>query len=258
MRLLSNAIFALILLTLSSNGQVVPKQDSERSSKELLSSKHISRDAGKQGQKIALVEIEDIWTLYDPIEKYSRPLYKDEFETTNQFETRIREHANATFYRGKSINESFMISLRGADSKYDADSKKMRFFARVNKIDPEYKRSGFGFAASNLYSIDIVKYFIVREKAIQVTYSLQFNEFSDFWNGRNEAHGFSIEMVLEADNAKRLKADTDAVAVVKFKKPYVKEDNSFLRYLQIELLDLYFVDRGTGKVLGKLSETRKR
>jgi hypothetical protein len=66
----------------------------------------------------------------------------------------------------------------------------------------------------------------------------------------------SAEVSLGIEEAKRLKNMSRAVVIVRFEEPYVGS-GIVDRQLQVRLIDVYFFDQQTGKVLAKVSQSSK-
>lgn len=67
--------------------------------------------------------------------------------------------------------------------------------------------------------------------------------------------GFAAEVSLNVEEAKRLKNTAKAVILVQFEEPYALYPLN--RQFQVRLIDAYFFDPGTGKILAKMSQAGK-
>lgn len=78
------------------------------------------------------------------------------------------------------------------------------------------------------------------------------------WDVADACFGYvSIEISLSVEEAKRLKSTTKAILVIQFEEPYVLE-SSYRRQFHVRLIDVYFFDQQTGKILAKMSQVGKQ
>ena len=193
----------------------------------------------------------------------NKRLVKSEFETTSEFEKRISEEIKKPIAYNLGLNDTFAFVVNGVGAEYNADTKLMSFFLHAandwGSLGLGIKRNGKeslycinwndeGWVGAN-YSIDTYKFF--------------FNELGNFVLAKKAGStGFSADIKLEAEDAKRLKTDVRAVAFVKFEEPYAQMDRLQVegymgRLFQVRLVDVYFFDPQTGKIFVKMSEAKK-
>ena len=177
---------------------------------------------------------ENIETLFSNLRTLEKTMVKSEFETTVQYQKRISEEMQKPIINDSKLKDTFFLVISRIRADYDADTQKMQYLLPISESYPKdnYTIKGFG----ERYSIDIV-----------------FNDINNLIPKTKFYLGvFPIEVSLGMEEAKRLKATTKAVALVKLKKPYI---NIF--DLNVNLIDFYLFDPQTGKILAKLSKVKE-
>lgn len=174
----------------------------------------------------------DTKMLFDKLVDLRKQLEKSEFETTVEYQKRAGEEKQKFILDGLRIDDKFFLVVPDVlQSSYDADLHKMQFFLPV----PQGPSIGLGGSQA------------VRFKEVNGLPLIGGGEY---------ARGFSIEISLSVEAAKRLKNTTKAILVVQFEEPYVV-GSSFRREFQVRLIDVYFFDQQTGKILAKMSQVGK-
>lgn len=181
-------------------------------------------------------------------------LQKNEFETTAEYGKRAAQVKSKPIIENLTLNDTFQLvvspSALGLESTYNADSQKMNFFLVVwkneraelyRRFGERDKRSIYDLADANLYQIHLDSGAIFFDD----TNGLQLSK--KFWDG------FSTDLSLNVEDAKRIKKTARAAILIKFEEPYVLRtcDNP---QLQVRLIDVYLFDQQTGKILVKMSQ----
>ncbi len=202
--------------------------------------------------------IYEVETIYNKLEEYKRPLYKDEFETTSQYEKRVSEKIQSPIISNLKIKDSFLLSLGSGVIKYDADSQKMLFLLPIKTVDSESKYDS-DFEKNNQYSINLTEFKVWSGKAYEFTYQIFFNEVGNFTRkSNNERQGFSAEISINVEDAKLLKDKVKVVALVQFQEPYIANINSYIKEFQVKVIDIYFYNSETRKIIAKMSEAKNK
>jgi tetratricopeptide (TPR) repeat protein len=181
-------------------------------------------------------------------------LVKSEFETTAAYETRAAEEKQKPILGDRTIQDTFSFAASGVQAEYNADSQTMTFFLPVNKNilaealrglkSTQDKKSARDLSRVSLYNISLKD-------------SDDSEVFFDWVSGfelsdKNYSQGFSAKVVLDVEEAKRLKAGVKAIVLVQFEEPYAIETYSSKVQFQTRLIDVQFFDQKTGKVLAKM------
>ena len=187
-------------------------------------------------------------------------LTKSEFETTAQYEKRAIEEIQKPITGNLTVKDSFSIVVPRVEAEYNADTQKMRFSLSVweNIIQPsgdvQGKKTARNLEDFNLYRI------IWRDD--DEIYGLYFDELNNLaLTGKGFDSKFIAEVSLEVEEAKRLKNTVKAAVLVKFVEPYAINGystyRSFEKQFQVSLIDVYFFEPQTGKILAKMSGAKK-
>lgn len=183
---------------------------------------------------------QDRKNLFSNLIFLKKRLAKDEFETTAEYEKRIAEEIQTPIFDNLTIKDNFSFGSFGVQTEYNADTQKMQFFLPV--ID-----------WLNKYNI------------VFGNYDLYFDALNNLVSTKKSSYykGFAAELSLDVEEAKRLKSNVKAVIVFKLVEPYANERGAILpnedpRYeFYARIVDVYFFDPQTGKILIKMSEARK-
>ena len=190
-------------------------------------------------------------------------MVKSEFETTAQYEKRAAKELKKPIAGDLTVRDTFSIVVTGVRADYDADSQRMQFLLPVEKSllaeafrrnGPSDKNTAHDLSRLNLYSIKWpAGYDNDRDEQ-----GLFFDETNGFvLKKKGSLEGFSTEVSLGVEEAKRLKSTVKAVVVVRFEEPYAAGYASTDRQFQVQLIDIIFFDPQTGKILARLSQSAK-
>lgn len=205
----------------------------------------------------------DIKTLVTQLLDLKKRLVKNEFETTAQYEKRIAEELQKPIIDNLTIKDSFSLVVSGVRAEYNADTQKMQFFLPIEKSRmaellrsssslSRDKKTAYDLSDVNLYSIQW------RSERGYDTQGIFFDEMNNLLpTEKNYSQGFSAEVALSVEDAKRLKNAVKAVVVVQLEEPYAGRGGLVDTQLQVRLVDVYFFDPQTGKILAKMSEAKK-
>jgi hypothetical protein len=188
-------------------------------------------------------------------------LVKSEFETTADYEKRVAQEKQKPILGNLTIRDTFSLVITNVRASYDADSQKMLFFLPVEKNpmaelyrDPSMsldRKTASGLEYLNRYSIEW------RDNSGCGRQGIYFDELSNLGlSGESYRQGFSAEVNLGVEEAKRLKTMSKAVAIIQFEEPYVGSGR-VEEQLQVHLIDIYFFDPQTGRILAKVSQSGK-
>lgn len=86
--------------------------------------------------------------------------------------------------------------------------------------------------------------------SFSTTYNLVLTE-------QDVSRWFLAEVSLGVDEARRLKNTAKGLALVKFEEPYVLGLGSLSKQFQTRLVDVWFFDTQTGKIIAKMSQSAK-
>ena len=189
----------------------------------------------------------DFITLLTKLLDLRKRLVKSEFETTADYEKRAAEEKQKVIIENLTIEDTFTFVINGVQPVYNADLQKLKFFlpVEVNRtyIMDEDKKTAYDLSNVNLYNIN----------------NIFFDDLNDLkLSEKSYYKGFSTEVSLNVEEAKRIKNTARAAVIVQFEEPYALED--YLRankQLQVRLIDVYFFDQQTGKILAKMSDSKK-
>ncbi|MFM9905088.1 MAG: hypothetical protein ACKVQJ_11015 [Pyrinomonadaceae bacterium] len=190
---------------------------------------------------------DDLSTLFNRLIDMKKRFTKSEFETTAQYEKRLAAEIQKPILNTSTIKDTFTL-LYPVESEYDADFQKMKFSLRIDAssyADILQRKPG-SLSSMNRYSI------------YSVSTSLYFDDINglkltskDYWKG------FSTEVSLGVEEAKRLKNAAMAAVVISCKEPYALQAGQYTHQVQGRLIDVYFFDQQTGKILAKMSDSKK-
>lgn len=187
-------------------------------------------------------------------------LTKNEFETTAQYEKRIAEEIQKPIIDNLTIKDTFSIVISRVETEYNADTQKMQFSLSV--LESSSRKYGGVRDKKTAYDLkDVNLYSIIWSAGILETYGLFFDDLNNLALTEKGYYskGFTAELSLDVEEAKRLKSTVKAAVLVKFEEPYAIDDGYGLvsKQFQTRLVDVYFFDPQTGKILVKMSEGKK-
>lgn len=206
---------------------------------------------------------QDAKTLYTQLLDLRKRLLKNEFETTAQYEKRVAEELQKPITDNLTVKDTFSIVVSGVRANYNADSQKMQFFLPIEKSQmAELLRSSSGLSRDKktAYDLSYVNLYSIqwRSERGYETQGIFFDEMNNLVpTEQSYSQGFSAEVNLGVEDAKRLKNTGKAVVVVQFEEPYAGRGGLVDIQLQVRLVDIYFFDPQTGKILAKMSEVKK-
>lgn len=205
----------------------------------------------------------DVETLFNQLGDLKKRLTKSEFETTAEYERRAAQERRKPLLGSLTVGDTFSLVVPAVEASYDADAQRMQFFLPVEKNRlaellrrtqaGRDRRAAFDLEHANLYSI---RWYDDRAGARQAVF---FNELGDLTlTEKDYRQGFAAAVGIGVEEAKRLKGAARALLVARFEEPFV-ESSSVLseRQLQVRLLDVHFFDPQTGRVLAKVSQSRR-
>lgn len=188
----------------------------------------------------------DTKVLFEKLVDLKKRLKKSEFETTVEYAERVGEEKQKSILDGLRIYDKFFLVVPDLQADFNADLQKMKFFLPVEE----------DVGRGDLYS-NRIGWGGFRSAPSDAVF---FNDTNGLpLSGERYRRGFSIEISLSVEEAKRIKNTTKAILVVQFEEPYVLENPYQLppRQFQVRLIDVCFFDQQTGKILVKMSEVRK-
>jgi hypothetical protein len=201
---------------------------------------------------------QDVKLLSSKLSDLKTRLTKNEFETTAEYDKRVADEIRKPIIDNLTLNDTFYLVVSsaplGLESTYNADSQKMNFFVTVwkNERAEIYRRYGgrdkraiYDLTDANLYQIHL------DSAAIFFDDTNGFPLSKKFWDG------FSADVPLNVEEAKRIKKTARAAILVKFEEPYALRSYRDDSQLQVRLIDVYFFDQQTGKILAKMSQSEK-
>ncbi len=198
---------------------------------------------------------EDPNFIFDQLLELKGKLIKNEFESTAEFEKRSSEELRRPIASNLGLKDTFAFVANAVEAKYNADSKVMSLSLNIGENTLDTKDT-------NLYTIEWIH--INYEKGTSDVYELLFDKLgSPFPPNINISRlGFSVNIPLEVEEAKRLKTSIEAIVFVKLKNPYakpgkLKSDSYRRRRFYVSLVDIYLYDPQSGKVFAKASEIKK-
>jgi hypothetical protein len=206
-------------------------------------------------------------TLHTRLINLKENLVKNEFETSAQYERRIAEEIQKPIIDNLTIRDNFSFVISDIQAQYNADTQKMLFSLRVEKsrmvesrrnLEKQLGRKlDLGRADrldyTNLYSIESGDTGVRHDAKFRIFFD-KVNELS--FTKNNNSDVLSIEVNLEADEARRLKSAAKVVVVVKLDRPYT-EAYSFGHRFQVQPIEAYFFDPQKGTILGGKIDLRK-
>lgn len=199
----------------------------------------------------------DVKKLYAQLLDLRKRLDKSEFETTTEYEKRAAEEKQKPIFGNLTIKDTFYLVVSGIQAEYNADLQKMKFFLPVQESEQGAMRRRLGMA-DDKKSVPLLEY--------ENLYNIKLDSsgeregiFFDDTNGMELSgdryfKSFSAEVSLNVEEAKRLKNTTKAVILVQFEEPYA---GPYRVQFQVRLIDVYFFDSQTGKILAKISQVSK-
>jgi hypothetical protein len=203
----------------------------------------------------------DAETLFTQLSGLKKRLVKNEFETTSDYEKRVAQEKQKPILGNLTIRDTFSLVIPNVRASYDADSQKMLFFLPVEKnpLAELYRDSGMGQDRKTAYNLEYIDRYNIqwRDDSGYGRQGIFFDELGNLGlTGESYSQGFSAEVNLGVEDAKRLKTMSKAVAIVQFEEPYVGSGRVD-RQLQVRLMDIYFFDHQTGRILAKVSQSGK-
>lgn len=219
----------------------------------------------------------DLKVLFNRLNDLKKGQVKGEFETTTDYEKRVQQEQQKPILDNLTLRDTFHLVIPDVEASYDADNQRMRFFLEVGltkgMIESRYGRapSRDKKSADNLDDVNL--YEIKWSERDSNSYDsrwwgIYFDDMSNLTlsggdrregfvtpTGEIRKEGFSVEVSLGVEDAKRLKNTARAVAVVQLLEPYIGRGNYSERQLQVRLLDVYFFDSQTGRILGKAPQS---
>jgi hypothetical protein len=211
----------------------------------------------------------DMETLSTQLHDLKKRLVKSEFETTAEYEKRAAQEKQKTILGNFTVQDTFSLVIPNAEASYDADSQKMQFFLPVEKsrLVELYRSAREKSQLAELYrsariggDLEQVNLYNIQWKN-SGTYGRQGIFFDDMSNlpltKKSYQQGFLAEIHLGVEEARRLKNMSKAVAIVQFEEPYVGGGRIVGTQLQVRLIDVYFFDPQTGRILAKMSQSGK-
>lgn len=203
----------------------------------------------------------DAETLFTQLSGLKKRLLKGEFETTADYEKRVVQEKQKPILGNLTIRDTFSLVIPNVRASYNADSQKMLFFLPVEKntLAELYRDSGMGRDKKTAYDLEHIDRYSIQSRD-DGGYGRQGIFFDELGNlgltGESYYQGFSAEVNLGVEDAKRLKAASKALAIVQFEEPYVGSGR-IDKQLQVRLMDIYFFDPQTGRILAKVSQNGK-
>lgn len=222
----------------------------------------------------------NVETLFTQLLDLKKRLVKSEFETTTQYEKRVAEEMQKPILDNLTIKDNFTLVFP-SEVSYNADLQKMRFnlyVMTISHFDKNRRKT-----ASNLADVN-PNYFTYSEPKIffdgfngvklweesksleaEGTISRQIDDLSKISKREFDTDYFTTEISLSIEEAKRIKNTIRVAIVVQFEEPYAltyhnyekKYEDEWQQQLQVRLIDVYFFDQQTGKILAKMSEVKK-
>lgn len=197
----------------------------------------------------------DAGTLLIQLVGLRKRLIKSEFETTADYGTRTAEEKKKSILNNLTIHDTFYLVASGVEADYDADSQSMKFFlpvekntlveafARLNRL--EDKKNIRDLSRISLYSVSLGGGYDADEVFFNDTNGLPLSK-------KSYREGFSANMHVNVEEAKRLKNAVKAVLLVQFEEPYAVDTYSSKGQFQTRLIDVQFFDQQAGRVLVKM------
>lgn len=233
----------------------------------------------------------NIKALYAELSKRQSRAEKGEFETTTEFESRVKREADAPILGGLPVDSTLAFKLMNASGEtvYDADAQTLTLALALGKPIKEYESVEYMRELSVEYEIAKDTYQASNAMGAQIdvtrhrgkNYNLAFANFPTFQvkrylNSITRKLGYTsdihkidaivIEMSMDVPTAKRVRDTLAALAIVRLVKPYTFEGTFYDKptfnrpeeffvqsfYLNVEVLELWVYDTATGEIYAKL------
>ena len=228
----------------------------------------------------------NIKTIYNELSKRSSGAEKGEFETTEEFRSRVQRENTAPLSGNLDKNGLFAFTLTNSSGEvfYDADLRMMTVAIVLENVsttsDKKAMTSQFDlseekYEASNAYG---AKTMVTR--MLDKNHEIAFGNYSNFGKTRyvnsitrklgytSDIHArdaILIQIQMEVGIARKVKEHLKALALVRIIEPYTFEDTFYRKptfndpkeyfvhycYLNTELEELWIYDDTTGEVFAK-------
>lgn len=222
----------------------------------------------------------NVETLFNQLFDLKERLVKSEFETTTQYEKRVAEEMQKPILDNLTIKDNFTLVFP-SEVSYNADLQKMRFYLSVRTIshfDKNHRKTASNLADVNPNYFPYLKPKIFfdgfngvklweESKSLETegTISRQIDDLLKISKREFNTDYFTAEISLSIEEAKRIKNTIRVAIIVQFEEPYAltyhnyekKYEDEWQQQLQVRLIDVYFFDQQTGKILAKMSEVKK-
>ena len=203
--------------------------------------------------------------LYAKLRDLKGRLIKSEFETTSQYEIRRAEELRKPLIENLTLADSFAFIAASIEGQYDADDQTLHLFLPVKRNSylesrrriaqlsgkaleegPTSKKDASDLDDVNLYNMEVAN---KREPKTRIFFDdLNYLSLSE----KGYQTGFSADVKLAVDEARRLKNTARAILLIQFQEPYAAGYESFDKQFQVKLIDIVFFDPENGKVLARL------
>lgn len=222
--------------------------------------------------------------LYEKLSHKKNSSQKSEFETTNEYKTRLIK-LNSQAIMGAISNNSLIalsgdLSTSNFDSTYNADTKVLNIKISLNSVIKEYeyelskksfllnsKTSTDYYKASNSYGATVEV-----EKIYYWTNEVDILNWKDFIQNKEE--DISTNIPMQINSAKKLKEDTDSFAFLfigklgspssfsgfRSKDPKIDDPVEILRhmeYISLNLSEIWLYQKSSGTIIAKIKPKKE-
>ena len=193
--------------------------------------------------------------LFSQLRTLKKRLEKSEFETTAEFESRAARERQKPILGNLTVKDRFIIVIPKVEANYDTDSQTMRFFLPVEANRSAVMSRGVGPNRAKKTTQDLSDRYLYHIQWRDISYGVKgifFDEMGGLTltkTNKNWEEGFLAEVKVSVEEAKQLKDVVKAAVVVQLAEPYVGFEGG---RLQVRVIDVYFFDQRTGKVLAKM------
>ena len=204
----------------------------------------------------------DVKVLFAQLSELKKRLVKSEFETTAEYEKRVAQEKQKPILGNLTVQDTFSLVIPNIEASYNADSQKMQFFLPVEKsrLAELYRSARLGQDKKTAGDLERVNLYSIQWDGDN-RYDRRGIYFDDIRGltlaNKNYQPGFLAEVHLGVEEARRLKNMSKAVAIVQFEEPYAGDGLRIDSQLQVRLMDVYFFDSQTGRILAKVSQSGK-
>jgi len=233
----------------------------------------------------------DIKAIYKELSSRGAGATKGEFETTEEFRTRVRQEASTPIYGGHRPDAYFAFKVTNTmgETFYDADRQVMTLAVALDNASKSFYRPSDKKSLSVEYDSKTDSYELSNVYGAKVPATLRFSNhheiafknYKDFnvtryLDSRSRRLGYTsdsfardailIELPMNVTTAKKVKKDLEILAVVKLVEPHTFGDTFGARptvaepggmlaqfyYLNAVLSGLWVYDKTTGQIFIKV------